>query len=335
MEDAGRKRFQILALSGGGYRGLFTAKVLADLEQEIGGPIAAKFDLIAGTSIGGILALAVAMEVPAEQMVSLFEKHGEKIFKRRLNLLGMLRAPYSPRYLQELLEQDDLFGALTLGDCKHPVIIPAINYSSGLPQIFKTAHHKDFKRDHTFRLVDIALATSAAPGYFPRHCFNNNQYVDGGLYANAPGMLAVHEAETFMGQAVEDIHLFSVGTMSAKFTADPRRNRSGGTYDWGGLHPANMPKRLFGLSISVLESLSDFMLKHRLKDRYVSVDDVLTDERVRAVALDKANAPAREVLLGAASERSKFCLGKSEYQGFLKHSPEGSKFYYGPNARKD
>ncbi|WP_457819719.1 hypothetical protein, partial [Staphylococcus aureus] len=80
---------------------------------------------------------------------------------------------------------------------------------------------------------------------------------------------------------------------------------------------------------------SDFMLKHRLKDRYVSVDDVLTDERVRAVALDKANAPAREVLLGAASERSKFCLGKSEYQGFLKHSPEGSKFYYGPNARKD
>ncbi|WP_457833194.1 patatin-like phospholipase family protein, partial [Staphylococcus aureus] len=80
MEDAGRKRFQILALSGGGYRGLFTAKVLADLEQEIGGPIAAKFDLIAGTSIGGILALAVAMEVPAEQMVSLFEKHGEKIF---------------------------------------------------------------------------------------------------------------------------------------------------------------------------------------------------------------------------------------------------------------
>ncbi|WP_457825796.1 patatin-like phospholipase family protein, partial [Staphylococcus aureus] len=72
-------------------------------------------------------------------------------------------------------------------------MIPAINYSSGLPQIFKTAHHKDFKRDHTFRLVDIALATSAAPGYFPRHCFNNNQYVDGGLYANAPGMLAVHE----------------------------------------------------------------------------------------------------------------------------------------------
>jgi patatin-like phospholipase/acyl hydrolase len=328
-------RFQVLALSGGGYRGLYTAKILADLEQEIGGPIARRFDLIAGTSIGGILALAVAMEIPAEQMVKLFEQHGPDIFKRRLSLWGIMRAPYSQAPLKRLLSAPDLFGEQTLGACKHPVIVPAINYSTGQPQLFKTPHHTSFKRDHQFRLVDIALATSAAPGYFPRHTFNNNQYVDGGLYANAPGLLALHEAQTFLGQQPETVHMISIGTMSSKFTADPRRNRSGGTYDWGGIHPANMPKRLFGLSISVQESLSDFMLKHRLGSRYVQLDDVLTDERAGAVALDKTNAPAREVLIGAASEKSKICLGREDCQAFLQHQYAPPKFYYGPNATRE
>lgn len=335
VANSEQTRFQVLALSGGGYRGLYTAKILADLEQEIGGPIAQRFDLIAGTSIGGILALAVAMEIPAEQMVKLFEQHGQEIFRRRLSLWGILRAPYSSEPLKQLLSAPKFFGEQTLGACKHPVIVPAINYSTGQPQLFKTPHHSSFKRDHQFRLVDIALATSAAPGYFPRHTFNNNQYVDGGLYANAPGLLALHEAQTFLGQPSEAVHMMSIGTMSSKFTADPRRNRSGGTYDWGGFHPANMPRRLFGLSISVQESLSDFMLKHRLGARYVPVDDVLTDERARAVALDKANAPAREVLIGAASEKSKASLGREDCQSFLRHHCATPKFYCGPNAVRE
>jgi len=329
-----KTRFQILALSGGGYRGLYTAKILADLEQDIGEPVARRFDLIAGTSIGGILALAIALEIPAERMVKLFEQHGQEIFKRRFSPLGFFRAPYSPKPLKHLLGASDIFGNQTLGACKHPVIVPAINYSTGQPQLFKTPHHPDFKRDYKFHLVDIALATSAAPAYFPRHTFNNNQYVDGGLYANAPGLLALHETETFFKHPIEAVHMLSIGTMSSKFTADPRRNRSGGTYDWGGLNPANMPKRLFGLSISVQESLSDFILQHRLESRYVLLDDVLTDERAQAVALDKANAPAREVLMGAASEKSKIWLGQKDCQEFHRHKCSPPKFYYGPNAEK-
>lgn len=334
MAEAVQPRFQILALSGGGFRGLYTAKILADLEEEIRAPIATRFDLIAGTSIGGILALAVAMEIPAKKMVELFEKHGEEIFKRRFSLWGMLRAPYSPEPLKKLLSALEIFAHQTLGACKHPVIVPAINYSSGQPQIFKTPHNIAFKRDHQFRLVDVAMATSAAPAYFPRHTFNSNQYVDGGLFANAPGLLALHEAQTFFEQPQEALHLFSIGTMSSKFTADPRRNRSGGTYDWGGIHPANTPKRLFGLSISVQESLSDFMLMHRLPGRYVHIDDDLTDQRARAVALDRTDAAAREVLLGAASERSKVCIGRADCQAFLMHQPLQAKLYYGDNANQ-
>lgn len=332
METASPHRFQILALSGGGFRGLYTAKILADIEDEIKEPIARRFDLIAGTSVGGILALAIAMEIPAKRIVDLFVKHGEQIFKRRLSLRGIWRAPFSLAPLQNLLSADNLFGEHMLGQCKHPVIIPAINYSTGKPVIFKTPHHPDFKRDHLHRIVDIALATSAAPAYFPRHTFNNNQYVDGGLYANAPGLLGIHEAQTFFQQDVKQIHLLSVGTMSSKFTVDPRRNREGGTFDWGGVNPANMPKRLFGLSISVQESLSKNMLEHSLEERYFHVDDNLTDQRAQAVALDKADSAAREVLLGAASERSKICISNTQCQSFLRHTPRSPIFYYGENT---
>lgn len=330
------KRFQILALSGGGYRGLYTARILADLEQDIGQCIATRFDLIAGTSIGGILALAVAMEIPAEEMVKFFEKHGNDIFKRRFSIRGLLRAPYSSENLKELLSCTELFGEKTLGVCKHPVIVPAINYSSGQPQLFKTPHHISFKRDHQFKLVDVALATSAAPGFFPRHTFNHNQYVDGGLYANAPGLLALHEAQVFFNQPVDTVHLMSIGTMSSKFTVDPRRNRHGGALDWGGWGGiVEMPKRLFGLSISVQESLSNHMLKHLLRERYVHLDDDLTDERAGAVALDKTDFAAREVLLGAASERSKICLGRPDCEAFLQHKIAPAIFYYGPNTTRE
>lgn len=329
-------RFQILALSGGGYRGLFTAKILADLEQHIGEPIATRFDLIAGTSIGGILGLAIALEIPAERMVTLFEKHGEEIFQKRFSLFGMLRAPYSQQRLSELLRDSSLFGERTLDTCIHPVIVPAINYSTGNPVMFKTPHHPDFSRDYRYRLVDVALATSAAPAYFPRHCFDNNQYVDGGLYANAPGLFAVHEAQQFLDNSREQIHVVAIGTMSSKFTVDPRHNREGGTFDWGGLFPTNMPKRLFGLAISAQESATHFLLGHRLPaGHYHHVDDTLTDERSQAVALDRADTGAREVLLGAGGERAKWCLGSSDFRKLMEHRAAPAKFFHGAQAQTD
>lgn len=323
--------FHILALSGGGFRGLYTARILADLEQHVGEPLARRFDLLAGTSIGGILALALAMEIPAAKMVHLFESHGEEIFRRRFALFGILRASYSQDKLRELLEADDLFGQQRLEAARHRVLVPSINYSSGRPVVFKTPHHVDFFRDQQHRLVDIALATSAAPGYFPRHVFDNNQYVDGGLFANAPGLLAVHEALCFLGQSREALRLVAIGTMSSKFTVDPSGNREGGTFDWGGWNPTVMPKRLFGLAISAQESLTDFQLRHRLHPgHYFHIDEDLTDERARAVALDKADAAAREVLLGAAAESSKTWLGKPEFRAVLQHRAHRPTFSFTP-----
>lgn len=180
--------FQILALSGGGYRGLYTATILAELERELGGPIARHFDLIAGTSIGGILALAIANEIPASSLVDMFVKKGSDIFKPRTRF-PLFKSSFSSDELKKVISATDLLGERLLGDCLHPVIIPAINYSTGKPVLFKTPHNENFRLDHLHKMVDIGLATSAAPTYFPRHFFQHNQYVDGGLFANAPGLL--------------------------------------------------------------------------------------------------------------------------------------------------
>lgn len=329
-------RFQMLALSGGGYRGLYTAQILADIEAHIGAPIASRFDLIAGTSIGGILALALACEIPAARLVDLFVGHGDTIFQKRFSLLGLARAPYDPSSLRQLIEQPDLLGQRKVKDCLHRVIVPAINYSTGKPVVFKTAHAPQFVRDKDQRLVDVALATSAAPGYFPRHTFDNSQYVDGGLFANAPGLLALHEAETVLGCKSNAAYLVAIGTMSSMFTVNPRRNRAGGTYDWGGWNPANMPKRLFGLTISAQESATENMLRHRLGgDRYLHIDDILSSDKSAAVALDKTGPAAREALIGAARERSKFILGRPEFHVFLEHSPLPQKFFNDVAHRKE
>jgi predicted acylesterase/phospholipase RssA len=328
------RRFQVLALSGGGYRGLYTAKVIADLEEALGAPIATRFDLIAGTSVGGILALALAREVPAARIVELFVKHGEEIFAKRWSFFGVVRAPYSATSLHRLLVAEDLFGRALLGACKHPVIIPAINFSTGQLVAFKTPHHSKLVRDHKMPLVDVALATSAAPGFFPRHVFENSQYVDGGLVANAPGMMALHEGTQYFGCQDKDIHLMSVGTMSARSTVNPRRNARGGLYDWGDGNILQAPRKLFGLSISVQESLSCSMIEHRLGSRYLHIDDENSDARARAVGLDITDAAAKQVLLGTAEQRSKKCAGDSRVQEFLKHiAPIATFFHAGGDAR--
>lgn len=318
--------FQALALSGGGFRGLYTAQLLADLERHLGEPAATRFDLIAGTSIGGILALALACEIPAARIVSLFQDHGAEIFRRR-SWFGYFKSKYASTPLQSLLADSSLFGERQLGECRHPVLVPAINYTTGKPVVFKTAHHRNFQTDKHFRLVDVALATSAAPTYFPRHVFNNCQYVDGGLFANAPGMLALHEAEFFFGRSPDRVHLLSVGTMSTKATVDPRKNRNGGMTSWGGINPVDTPGQLFGLTLSAQESLVHFMLTHRLGDRYIQLDDDLTDARARAVALDKATRAATEVLIGTAHERAKWAVGNDRVRALLGRRSNAPTFY--------
>lgn len=317
------KRFQVLSLSGGGFRGLFTARNLELMEEQYGEHVADRFDLIAGTSIGGILALALACRVPARRLRELFEQHGAKIFESRGITSKWSKAKYDNKYLKALLGSDEYLGKRLLGESKTRLLIPTVNYTTGAPQAFKTPHHENFGRDHLLSMVDIAMATSAAPTYFPIYAMNSQRYVDGGLIANAPGLLAVHEARTFLNCDDADIHVLAIGTASSRTTADPNASLDRGLIGWGSC--------VFDLTISAQESLSKFMLGHVLSTRYLDMDVVLTEAQAASVGLDKTGRASIEVLIGRATAVAQDFFGRGDFRTFMQHRPTQPAFYHGPN----
>ena len=129
----GATPFRILALSGGGFLGLYTAALLAALETRSGEPIGRRFDLIAGTSVGAILAAAVALEVPLREIVELFQQHGAEVFSPRAmpsgalgRLLDLTRSVLGPKYSGQVLREalTARLGQRTLAEVRHPVLLP-------------------------------------------------------------------------------------------------------------------------------------------------------------------------------------------------------------------
>lgn len=233
--------FRILALSGGGFLGLYTAVVLAGLEQRIGEPLGRRFDLIAGTSVGGILALALAFEVPMSRVVELFAKRGADIFSTRnlpsngvARLIDLSRSVLGPKYTGAALREAlavELDGR-TLNEARHAFVIPAVDVERCTTKVFKTPHAEASEGDGALRAVDVAMAASAAPAYFPSVRIGSRLYADGGLFAVAPDLVALHEAQHFMGVDEERIRVLSIGTAARHYHPSDGVNESAGAVNW-------------------------------------------------------------------------------------------------------
>lgn len=330
-------QYWILALSGGGARGLFTAAILEQLEAAIGAPIASRFDLIAGTSVGGILALGVAKEIPASQLKALFN-HSKDIFDPGCRILNwpIFRARYGNNVLKALLEDEKVFGDATIGNLKHRVMIPAINYTKGAPTFFKTPHDPSLYLDCNRRLVDVAMATAAAPTYFPIYGVNDQHFVDGGLVANAPGLVAVHEALKFAGQPdIARVHVVSIGTAGGGTAMDPALDHDMGALLGRKHHWFRFTKgwgfRLFELTIRSQEAMSFSMLGHWLGNRHHLVDATPQREQTDYLALDDVSDHARQALLGQAAIAGQNFLTADLIAQIRAHQPAEPTFFHGPN----
>lgn len=346
------RRFQILSLSGGGYRGLHVARILEIIEENIERPIAQHFDLIAGTSIGGIIALALALEIPAQRIRKSLEDVGPNLFPqlppdfseiRRLfqrpgffpkliygccnwRALGAehkaaTKAWYDPTPLAAVLSESEFFGEQKIAALLHPVIVPAVNYSSGMPKFFKTDHHPDFTFDRKLFIKDVALGTSAAPVYFPAHKVGDTRIVDGGLIANDPTHVAVHEAMKFFNvrpalfgddpSGMDDLRVLSIGTLAPRHFADARRPLDQGLLDWG--------TGAFELAASAQESMSAFMIdKHMLPGKVFRLPSM--DARPeKAPGLADATPVSSEILRASASSLSQYAFGDVRFREFFDH----------------
>ena len=338
MTEASPRPFQVLALSGGGYLGLYTATILAELEASLGGPLLSDcFDLIAGTSVGGILALGVALGVPAGQMAKAFEERGEAIFSSRrapssflASCSDLLRMSFGPKYdgiaLRETIA--GLVGEHTLGDLRRPLLVPAVNMTKGGPQVFKTPHHPNFREDWKLRVTDVGMATSAAPTFFPLAPIGDEVFADGGLFANSPDVIALHEAEHFMAVPRERIRVLSVGTTTSKFSLSHTAGRNLGALGWA------KRQRLLQAMIASQQQVADSMLRHGLGERYLRLDTVQSPEQVRDLALDVAHEGARRTIAGLARATHREAANNPALVEMLRHRSESRPFHYGPRAGK-
>lgn len=279
-------RYTILALDGGGIRGVLTARLLQRLEEARPGMLA-RADFIAGTSSGAMVAVGLACGLTPARIVEVFRKNGPLIFPKSfigdlLSLWGLATSRYrsGPRFdaIHEIV------GDVTLGELRKRLLIASFQLDSAnhhspsnqVPRAWKAKFFHNFPgadSDETHRAVDVVMRSSAAPVFFPMF----QGYVDGGLVANNPSMCAVAQVTNpaMLKMSVDSLTLLSIGTgvKPQYFTA-----RTGG---WG---LGRWAFKLLDLLNDANVGLPDYQCKQLLGDRYERVNPALSEY----IAIDDA-----------------------------------------------
>ena len=222
---------KILCIDGGGIMGTQPAAFLSALEEDLDHPIGEYFDLIAGTSTGGILALGLALGLSAKDLLKLYEFRGPHIFGQSgrpftaplSRAWRAIRGIAVPKHDIDALraELEQVIGGKTIADCRTRILIPAWDADHRSVYIYKTAHHPRLKTDYRRSAVDAALATAAAPAFYRRHRTSEDVgLLDGGVWANNPIALATVEAIALLGWPADSIRILSLGCVNEVYLLD-------------------------------------------------------------------------------------------------------------------
>jgi len=295
--------YRILALDGGGIKGSFTAGVLAAIEKVTGRRCVDHFDLIAGTSTGGIIAIGLGLGLSAAEIVEFYSNHGPKIFPstslaRRWS--SVLRHLFRPKHSHQALRAAlaEVLGERKFGESLRPLVIPTYDAVGGRIFLLKTAHHDHLRHDYEAPAIEVALATAAAPTYFaaarfPNH--GNSSYVDGGVWANSPTLAALVEAVHFRGQRLEDIDILSIGTTSTPFNV-AEKHRSG-ILGWNaGLVEImmNAQQEAANAQAMLLVNRRFHRIDHKAPRGQFSLDDARAQQIERLIALGRGEGVKKE-----------------------------------------
>ena len=267
--EGNNRDFSILAVDGGGTRGIYAAQILARVEEALGRRVKDCFELLAGTSTGSIITGAAAAGIPMGEMVELFERESPRIFgKARFpsRISGLWRSRYSRRSLDKVLQEH--LPQTVLRDISAPLMITSADIYTGGVHVFKSRYLGDlgapYERDGDVLLRDAILASCAAPIFFDPKALGPYLLTDGGLWANNPSIIALTEAISKFKKGLEEVRIFSIGT--GHTTNMYRKRRS-----WGLLTGWGMTK-LVSYTLGLQSQASTNMAKLILGDRYLRLD---------------------------------------------------------------
>lgn len=271
MNTVNEENFYVLALDGGGARGIYPAHILARLERRMSRPIGSCFDLIAGTSTGSIIAGAAAAGVEMQTVVDLFEEKAPEIFSRKRFGWGLLRSKYARQPLERLVRE--CLPPLRLGDISTPLLITSADISTGGVRVFKSKYLKDqgkeYVRDGKVLLGNAILASCAAPSFFDPMRVDEYLLADGGLWANNPSILAVTEAVSKFGKSLGQVHILSIGTGQSSLLYEQKRFWGIAT-GWG-------RRKLVSYFMNLQSQASTNMACLLLGDRYLRLNPEIED----------------------------------------------------------
>lgn len=258
--------FRILALDGGGTRGIYTAQLLSKIEQAFGTRINTCFDLIAGTSTGSIIAGAAVSAIPMADIVELFETETPHIFRRRWYRIPLFLSKYPSEKLAEILAAH--LPATTLGEIATPLMITSSEISKSEAHIFRSNYTDKLGQpnpsDKDVGLRDAVLASCAAPTFFAPKSVDNFLLADGGLWANNPSTVAFTEVLSAFGKDPRDVRMLSIGT---GHSVNMYRDRRGWGFltGWGGA-------KLTSYVMTLQSQASADMVQLLLKQNYLRIN---------------------------------------------------------------
>ena len=259
---------RVLAIDGGGIRGILAALVATELEERSGQPIAQLFDLIIGTSTGSILALGLAApgadgrpRWTARDAVALYAERGDEVFSRGVFSAGMFHEKYRHEALERLLAE--VWGSTLLSQALTHCMATAYDLTHGSILEFDS---EEAKRDPTqdFEIKTVVRASTAAPTYFDparaaaRSASEVELLIDGGIYANNPAMVAFTEVQR---ESPTDVIVVSLGTGDGVETIRWELVKDWGLSQWA--------RPILDLFFSSASQAVDYQLRHLLgPERY-------------------------------------------------------------------
>ena len=351
---ASNRKFRILSIDGGGLRGIIPLQVIKEVEKLTGEPVHKTFDLIAGTSTGGLLTCALSFgdqetvigntrKYTLDEIQKIYEEKGKEIFpkyrfvrKGYVYLKKWLRPQFKAENLNKILIE--YFGENRLTSCLKPIFITSYNIHRNLP-IYFTTREATLQDEKNSKLVEVCRATSAAPTYLPSFSFNfdseNVVCIDGGIVMNNPSIGALIEV---LGNSdykhykidgnrldLKDISILSLGTGRTK-----KNHKSASSHKWGRL---NWIKPVIDISTAgpvriVHNQIATIFSSSNLDKNYLRID-IDIDEQYSEMS-DSSATTLSYLLNEAQSQISKNHTLKTKLEIFLSENGALDQVATGP-----
>lgn len=272
-----KNKIKVLTLDGGGVRGYLSAKILFNLETLLNDEkneninIGQRFDLIVGTSTGGIIACALSIGKSAQEIFELYETLIPKVFTPISK--GYCKNKYSNEVLRKELE--NILGGETLKDVITNLCVTSVDVENSSPRFHKSDYFKRNAPRQDERLLDLALATSAAPTYFPLiNAKHSTNLTDGGIVANNPSLVGLIDAMQLTDNKTENISLVSIGTgEQCHMPYNVEKLKNAGKLNWM-FHMKGSP--ILELLMESQSKLAHFQTGFLLKERYIRLNPKLS-----------------------------------------------------------